>query len=408
MSTRKKTKNADPGILPEPGGGVVLSAEKWVQNGYTLAHLASGLPVFIHGALPGEEADLRFTKVTHSHAFARAVKILTASPARLDSDCSAFPACGGCSFRHLSYPAELELKVGLLRDMKHIASCMDENEIEIVSADPDGYRNHVQLQTGKSGAGFFALHSNDVVPLPEEGCRQLTPALNKAVSDFSPVGKGRLNFRDTIDGVFGPEQMEKNILLGADLGERPQVKGIREASTWRFPSTGFFQVNRFLLLPWLNRIRDWIPEGRPDVCELFCGSGVIGGFCRSALGRYTGYESAGPSVDAAEFNFQENGMKGKFERVDLYREPPALENVSLVIANPPRSGLKEHLAEALVRSRANHIIYSSCSPQTLNRDLGILFRAFRCSGIAMFDFFPRTPHVEVVMRLSRVGHGGIR
>ncbi len=407
MSTKKKT-NADPGLLPQVGGGAVLLAEKWVQNGYTLSHTPSGLPVFLHGVLPGEKADVRFTKVTQSHAFARAANIVSPAPGRGENDCSAFPECGGCSFRHISYQEEVELKLKLLRDMKHIASCLDENKVEVFRADADHSRNHAQLQAGRSGLGFFALHTNDVVPLPKEGCRQLSPALNKAIAEYPAGGRGRLIFRDTSDGVFGPEDMEKNILLGAELGDRPSAKGVREASTWRFPSTGFFQVNRFLLIPWLERIRTWVPAGRPETAELFCGSGVIGGYCRSVLGRYTGFENAGASVDAAEYNFRGHEMNGKFERVDLYRVQPRLENASLVIVNPPRSGMKERLAESLVRGRVDTIVYSSCSPQTLNRDLGILLRGFRCSGIALFDFFPRTPHVEVVVRLERIAREGAR
>ena len=171
---------------------------------------------------------------------------------------------------------------------------------------------------------------------------------------------------------------------------------------WQYAAGGFFQGNRYLLEPWLQYMRAAIPEGQPRTAELFCGSGLIGGYCRDLLGRYSGCEFAAPELNAARTNFKERNWSGTFHKIDLYRQAPDLRKTDLILANPPRAGLRKELCAALGRSGARHMIYSSCNPATLNRDLGLLeIGGFQVRAAAVFDFFPRTPHLEVVAILGR-------
>ena len=168
--------------------GDVLSirATKRVQQGFCLGHLESGLPVFIHGALPEEELRVRISRVRQGHAFAVVEEVVTAAADRQASDCSAFPYCGGCSFRQISYDAEFELKLQLLGELPHLQHAIDAaksaNRFRTHRGEPDGYRIRARLHqaTQTSRPGFYALHSNAIVPFPESpGCRQLADELNE-------------------------------------------------------------------------------------------------------------------------------------------------------------------------------------------------------------------------------------
>lgn len=408
-----------------------------MQHGFCLSHAPDGLPVFLHGAVPGERVRARISRSAQDHAFATAVEILNgpdapASPPeapvaapRIANDCPAFPECGGCSLRHIAYEDELSLKLELLNELPHVRSAREDvaaagREERLHAGPPDESRNHVQLHTDGERRGFFALHSNRIVPLPEQGCRQVPPELNAAMQSFdlskAPESAGpsdasessqltdeqsdnpgarsrKLAFRWTSYGVVLPEAGRRG-MLRERIGE----------FNWDFPRDGFFQPNRFLIAPWLQAIREMIPAGRPGAIELFAGAGLIGGFVRDRLGgRYVAFESERASLRAAEKNFRRLKLRGEFRQLDLYRRTARIpRGVGLAIVDPPRAGLKrkEQIRE-FAEARLPCIIYSSCNPQTLNRDLGRFFAAgYRCTAFEIFDFFPRTPHVELLVKLE--------
>lgn len=375
---------------------VELTPLKWVQKGCTLAYdPEDGRPVFVHGALPGERVIARIQKATTEHRFAAVDQVLDAAPERLASDCAIFPRCGGCSFRHIAYADELALKVRLLDEFAALARCRQQSEFRLHSAAPTGYRNHIQLQGDGEASGFFAPHSHDLLPLPEHGCHNVSEAMNARLR-IAPAVRGPQRFRETAHGIFS----------------EGEAKLVRETITltdgrtldWDFPFDGFFQTNRYLLPVWLDRIQALVPAGHPDALELFCGAGLIGGAVRSLLGEYAGYESSEDALGAARSNFRRLQLSGNFFNVDLYRHPavpPA--SARLVLLNPPRAGLGKGGAAKLIESQAEWLLYSSCNPATLSRDLNALLDAgFVADACEAFDFFPRTPHLEVLVRLRRV------
>ena len=177
--------------------------------------------------------------------------------------------------------------------------------------------------------------------------------------------------------------------------------------SWHIPDDGFFQGNRFLLRPWLEYIREQLdPFARCEtIVELFCGSGLIGGLCASGLTeKLIGFENHRPSIQAARRNA--SGNKGRtnyqYHVADLYSADFSLPDCDGFLINPPRGGLGR-LTNSLSVAPATFMIYSSCSSQTLNRDIGILRKGgWECKSLALFDFFPRTPHVELVAGLQKM------
>ncbi|MCB1138576.1 MAG: class I SAM-dependent RNA methyltransferase [Leptospiraceae bacterium] len=417
----------------EAGTECELVCEKWVQNGLCLAHV-EGSPVFVHGALPGERVRARIVKSRSQHSFAIVTEVLESAPERVDSDCPVFPACGGCSFRHIDYEGEVSLKVSLLEEHKYIAPHL--RSAKLYPSPRNHYRNQVRLHGDENSRGFYALHTNEVVPFPSTGCRNLATELNQKISEESGLlfRTHRLSFSDQGEnssiqeakesegsGESGESGRTSKSRQGKDeSASRPALEFSASASrySWRFPQDGFSQANGFLIEPWLKALGELASHcDVSSVYEIFCGAGLIGGYLKLANGwkdsPYFGAELGKSSIHEAKQNFHSTGMKGSFLVADLYRgnvktflserwkKPPKR---SMLVANPPRAGLKEKLCQWIDAAGFDHVLYSSCNPQTLNRDLGMLERGgFRVTAMHWFDFFPGTPHCEIVMLLKRQG-----
>ena len=392
--------------MSNTGSTIIVKIEKWVQNGLTIAYIDER-PIFVHGALPGETVEIEIRKELSNYSFGQTIRVIESSENRIESDCVIFPECGGCSFRHISYDQELNLKTLLLAEHQYLSPHI--NQLKIFSNEPNGYRHHSRLHQQNHKVGFFSSWTKTVVNLPYLGCRQLAPALNNALKTISKK-----------DGDFqlylnSNNQVEVTTLTGAmpkQSKQKSQPKNTTELNfkfnnfNWKYRPGQFFQANRFLIGDWLNYIQSLISENRPNTVELFCGTGLIGGYVRSKLGNYVGVESVGSSLNQARENFANHKLTGKFHLVDLYQLKD-IDNLrqtkaDLWIVNPPRAGLKSTLCQMAIESSLQEIIYSSCNAATLSRDIGELKAAgFTVTDIAAFDFFPRTPHLEVVLKLKR-------
>lgn len=352
-----------------------------MHNGYTIAE--GEKPVFVHGALPGETIEARILKQTTGHSFALAERILKPSELRLASDCPVFPECGGCSFRHMSYEEELKTKNALLSSMGFSIE-------RIVAADPQRYRTHVRVHGSGGRFGFYGLFSNKIVPMPEGGCANLTIEMNRAVAAHFRRKSGRGNPRD--GAVF---RLNHD---GSLAGESMTVR-LPDGKMWELPAGAFVQANRFLLDPWMRAIAERT-TGR-QLLELYCGSGLLGGFLAGRFAGYVGADVSGRAIEAGRANFKRFGLSGVFHCMDLEKECPEVQ-AETVLVNPARAGLSKLVRQKLAESAAGRIVYSSCNASTLRRDLNELLKAgFRESPALVFDFFPRTPHTELVVWLER-------
>jgi len=378
----------------EPSNGFEIEAVKWVQKGFALAY-HDNHPVFLHGAIPGETVLARPVLQNRNHTIAITEQIVHSSDRRIKSDCSHFPQCGGCSFRHVSYEEERSIKLALLHELKYLPTelLVEEN---YVFAERNGYRNHVRIQSENGRHGFFSLHSHDIIEWNGVGCRNLSDEMNRVILNYDNFPeKGESRFRENGGSVCTPDMLRTTPLLK----ERLEKNGSFE---WLFPSDGFFQTNRHLLPVWLESIRSMIPDHRPDTVELFAGSALLGGYGRKKINRYTGYESDPSAIAAARQNFQNHGFDGEFFVTDLYRTAPDLDGIELLLVNPPRGGLNRKLLYAITEGAPETILYSSCNPQTLNRDLAFLYGGgYRSVLLKFFDFFPGTFHGELVVKLER-------
>ncbi|PJZ78006.1 class I SAM-dependent RNA methyltransferase [Leptospira neocaledonica] len=382
-----------------------LVAEKWANLGTCISH-AENKTVFVKGAVPGETVRIRTDKENSKLIWGTVVSINTSSPLRIASDCSAFPECGGCSYRHISYEEELQIKKSLLQDSFLYVSRLDPSqipEIETLSGPSNGYRNTAQIKIefkkGKTNAGFYKENSNSLVLFPEEGCKHLPFEMNEyirkhkeSLKSFSKNSDWKLRYSS---GEI-LEYAKKEVKLGPYLPEKIE---------WSIPADGFTQVNRFLLEEWMLKIRSWIPKNCGSVLEFYSGAGLISLAIGHLVGRLSGYELSNSSVKAAEENAKNIGYSHlEFHTLDLNSSlPKKLDSfgTELGILNPPRAGASSSVLDFLDRARPSRVIYSSCNPSTLARDLGILKNSgYTPKEIVLTDFFPRTKHFEVLVLLD--------
>jgi 23S rRNA (uracil1939-C5)-methyltransferase len=364
---------------------VTVRTEKWVHEGNCIAHKDEHV-YFVKGAIPGELVTIEILKSYPKYSLGRVIQVLEPSPDRIAYDCKIANFCGGCSFRHIPYSLEMKLKKQLfLEDWNFRGIEFPSSEIEFISEKEIGYRNNFQIKKSGNTLGFYAEHSNQILQLPENGCQNLDPALNEILKDTHKI-----------------ELSQKWRLL-----DKPYPYDIETGLfTWQhkileIPKNGFFQINSALITPWLEKLSHSV-ESPTKTLELFCGSGLISIALSEKLGTALGLEMDDLSVQYAKKNSKRNGIKNlSFKRQNLYKDPVRETGFDLLIVNPPRNGLGKLVIDWIQKEKPNTILYSSCNYQTLTRDLNFILKAsYKISSAAIFDFFPRTPYFETLVKLN--------
>ncbi|GIX43244.1 MAG: putative RNA methyltransferase [Leptospiraceae bacterium] len=366
---------------------------KWVQNGFTLTYF-NNKPFFIHGALPDEIIHFEIIKENKHHGFGIVKKIIQKNPLRKKIDCPIFPLCGGCSYRHIDYKEEIALKIELLKEFSEIKPYLETGQFDYYFSPEYKYRNQVKIHYLNQKYGFFRLYSNIIVPFSEEGCYNLPEKLNEYIKkQNNPSNKLKEKKIFYINNNI-IENQTFNIKL------MPEVE-------WEISTDCFLQTNRFLLREWLDWIKNKVllltQKSKVNVLELFCGTGIISSYFLNYLNSIEGYESNSISLKFAKLNYKKYHIKNQFIYKDLYSNGVNIKNnqYDIIIINPPRKGIGKKLIQSLENCNIP-MIYSSCNPATFNRDIQILKKTgYKIKHFAIFDFFPRTYHVEIVATLVK-------
>lgn len=434
-------------------------------GGDGVGRLEDGRALFVPRTAPGDRVEVRVVEEHKSFARGRVKRILAPGPDRVAPPCPVAGECGGCAWQHLAYPAQVAAKTGFLREaLRRIGSMESPPVAELLAAaHPLRYRNKAQVPvaTGPDGGlrmGYYREGSHDIVPLPDEGCRLLQPAVDKALLfvrehlaelGLRPydqgLGQGSLRHvmvradaqgramvvlvtREAIPpgaadlaaawvGQAGIVSVQNNlqaktgnVILGAETKVLAGPDALDEqlgGLEYRLSATSFFQVNSEQTLAMLGAImglRPWKPG--ESVLELYCGVGTLS-LPLGRLGlRLHGVENHAAAVADAQANALANGLPGlTFSVADALRAwqalPPGFEP-QVVLMDPPRKGLEPGLAAVLVEKGPPELVYVSCDPASLARDVKLLaaggYQLKTCQGV---DLFPQTPHVESVNLLVR-------
>jgi 23S rRNA (uracil1939-C5)-methyltransferase len=408
--------------MPAPGESVLLTIEKPAAGGRMIARL-NGQIVLVGGAIPGERVTARVERVGKGVVYANTIGIDTASPDR--RAVAADPLCGGCLYAHIGYTRQLEIKAQVIADaFGRIGRLTLPLAVRVAPSPEDGYRMRARLHVRGRRAGFFREGTHEMCDVRQT--RQLLPAtcdaLESFVSELASLGLDAVSEVELSENVDASERaLYADVRTGLDAGARDRLAAIDgvtgvgpDASVTDRISIGgappvvfkrnvrsFFQGNRYLLSDLVGHVVGLVPQGA-DLLDLYAGSGL---FSLTAAAARQAQVTAVEGDRSAAGDLKANASA--YAGVDVHQKPVEefLEarraTPSVVVVDPPRTGLSRAAIDGVIRLHAGRLIYVSCDVATLARDA----RRFVDEGYAIervdaFDLFPNTPHVETVLALS--------
>ncbi|MCP5058553.1 MAG: class I SAM-dependent RNA methyltransferase [bacterium] len=378
---------------------VVVEIDSLAAGGDGVGRLADGRVVFVAWTAPGDQVLVRLIEERKRFARGEVVELLRPGPDRRSPPCPIAGKCGGCAWQHLAYPAQLAAKVGILRDaIERIAGLTPPVEIPVQSADELGYRSRARVFAEAGEVGFRRMRSHEVCGT--RNCPVLVPELDAVLGSLAEAP---------------PEGEAEWLLAVGDAGEvsvRVDGPGAKASAihlrvgddSLRIGPGVFFQANAALR----NQLAQAVSEacGRGErALELYAGAGFFTLGLSRAFGQVTAVESnrraardLGHNLKAAEVPAD---VAIRPIPTEDYLADPRDPRPDLVLLDPPRTGLAKGGPEALAALGAERIVYLSCDPATLARDLRILTeRGYELSAVTAFDLFPQTPHIEALAILT--------
>lgn len=425
-----------------------------------------GFTVFVPGGVIGDRAEILILKVKKNFAFAKILTLLSASPDREGEPCPAVSRCGGCQLLPLRYEKQLAFKRQKVVDALERIGGFAGVEVEECVPSPDRFRYRNKMifpigkdKEGKAVFGFYAPRSHRVVPLSDcLLCSFDGIAITRTVCDFlnrhslppydeeARAGFARRLFlreaRNTkeimvvlsVNGEELPHKDEfirgltaqnphiQSIVLNVNKGEGAEVLGAVNKTLWGkdqieeklfglsflISPHSFYQVNPAAMELLYQTALDFAELTQADrVFDLYCGIGTISLCAALRAGQVTGVESVGQAVADARENARRNGIKNAvFFEGDAAVVMPRLcregEKADVVILDPPRKGSDPATLQAILEVSPGKIVYISCDPATLARDLRILADGgYEIQKVRPVDMFPNTSHVECCCLLER-------
>ena len=442
QARRGKPAHAKPSLVQAETTQIVQIV-KPIYGGAFLARM-EGKAVFVPLTLPGEQVRVRIRESKRGYDTADPDEIVTAAPERIVPACPHFGACGGCHYQYAGYETQLAFKQSILRETLDRGGVQAPEEILALSADPWHYRNRIRLALDTAGnPGYRGRQSHNIVPFRE--CPIAAPLLLKAANASAEILR-TLNWElrpaevsffcngdesALLASAYTPNADEGRfvkwasaleeripVLKGAELiAQKPEGKQMRTTGEWgwgslglTYPASGFdyrvdrgafFQVNRWLV----DSLVDCVTDGHKGslAWDLFAGVGLFARKLTGSFERVVAVESASASKAALEHNLR--GSTGEAvigETLPFLRRRRPMEKPDLVVVDPPRTGLGPEITTLLAEVAAPALVYVSCDPATLARDLrALLGCGYAIQSITLVDLFPQTFHIETVVRLRR-------
>jgi len=381
-----------------------VTIEKIVPNGFGLA-FAENLTVFVPLSAKGDQLRVRINQLKGKTAFAEIVEILEPSSDRTEPRCRYFGRCGGCNFQQITYAAQLEAKVGIVRDcLTRIGRINYEREIPIVGSPQDyEYRARAgwHLDSREKKFGYFQRKSHDIIDV--ETCPILAPELEQTLKSFRRNPPWESFWSKIVEVEAATAGGETSVYSAEMIEPTREISFTANGEKYFYDATSFFQGNSFLIEP-LIEIALGAASGKTAL-DLYCGVGLFTLPLARRFETVVGVEGDEQAIDFAEKNAENARLSNvKFHREDvsgwLKENAKDLKNLNFVLLDPPRSGTEKETIENLLRLKPKQISYVSCEPSTLARDLKVLCaNGYSIDSITALDLFPQTHHVETVVRL---------
>ncbi len=382
-----------------------ITIRDFAFGGEAVGNLADGRVAFVRGAMPGETVEIEITADHKKYVRGRLTEILSASAERIDSDCPFFADCPGCAYRHIPYEMELAAK------NRQLFSFLNRNRAEqceilppVGASSRNYWRNRLRLHS--DGGGKFGYRAADNTTLLEiDRCLLATKKLNERL--------GNLTLPADFRGTFALDDCaERGAVCDFDAELPETLTGkLGSSGTFCYRRGGFFQTNEAIASELARRVTDEVKNFAPEfLLELFCGVGVFSILAARALPalRSVGVEFDRRAVKCAVRNAKNFQVADRcaFFAGDAADAPQRYASFgkrlkTLVIVDPPRTGLGRKLTQSLLRSAPGAILYISCGADTLRRDLDELAPKFAAVHSTLLDMFPGTAHFESLTLLKK-------
>lgn len=421
------------------------------------------LAVFVDGAIPGEGHEVVVTKCENKMAFAKSVNIKTVSSARKNAECPYYESCGGCAVMHINYEEMAKYKRQILIEALNRYTRLDTRSFEIkptvLAKFPFGYRNKSQLPVKKVGdktsVCMIKAKSNELVPIDE--CIVTNPLINKLNKEILAIvdelnissylykfNRGVLKYLVVrvnknnealvcfvcheknkkiqelakrviaLEGVKSVyenfnESKKQGVIFGNVTnhleGDKYIIETLGKIKYQIYPTT-FFQLNSYQAEEMYNIVLKACKLSLKErVLDAYCGVGAIGLYLAKMAKEVVGIEYNKDSILAANENAKLNKItNAKFYQGDATSLLPKMikdgNQFDVVVCDPPRTGLGKEFIDTILQTEIKRVVYVSCNPSTLAKDLEILSEKYNVNSITPIDMFPQTPLVESVVLLT--------
>ena len=420
--------------------------------------------IFIKGAIKGERCRIVIVKVNKSFAFGKLLEVLKSSEYRVNADCTTYKRCGGCSLRHIKYEETLKIKKDMVQNLvnKGLKNRITVNDV-IGMDNPYNYRNKLQYPVGRDKnempvMGVFANRTHEIIPV--ESCLIQNKEAEKVAKEiFKFIKENNISIYDektrsgairhiivkigvktneimciivSNDESFNMEKElvrditskfsnVKTIIKNVNNKNTNVILGDRDVVlygngfifdklgdyTFKISAKSFYQTNPTQTEILYNKAIEFAKLNKEDVlCDLYCGIGTIGIFASDKVKKVYGIEIVEEAVEAAKENAKINNV-GNIELIagnveKAFKELVEIKQVkpSVIIVDPPRRGLDETTINKILDLEVTRLVYVSCNPATMVRDLKILEEKYEVKEIQPVDMFPYTSHVECVVAMT--------
>lgn len=344
--------------------------------------------VFIPYTLVGEEVEFEIVLEKKKFIEGKLIKVLKESENRIKSSCPYFGLCGGCQLLHMSYDDEILYKENKMKDIikRYVGDYKVNN---IIKSEREGYRNKVTFQVDKE-IGFYKNKTNEVIKIDK--CLLLNDKVNSVIKDLKPIG-------DQIQVKYS--NYDDTIMIN----DEPKYI-ISKIGKYKFKVSpkSFFQVNYKQVENLYNKVVEYAKlTGNEKVLDLYCGTGTIGIYLSEYAKEVLGVELSSDAVNDANINKEMNKANNiSFICSDTNKIVTSKNFIpDVIVVDPPRSGLTDKVIKEIIKLNPKRLVYVSCDPMTLARDLNELKEYFNIIEITPVDMFPGTYHVENVCLLER-------
>ena len=442
-----------------------------LDNGFGGEGIAKieGFTIFIPNAIKGEKCEILIVKVLTSHAYGKILKIIQASPERVEVDCSTYKRCGGCDLRHMTYENTLELKKNAVQSLVNKSLKQKvEAQKTIGMENPFYYRNKAQYPLGldkdeNPAFGIFAQRTHTIIPIDKCFIQtEISQEIAKTILEFIKENNISVYNEENQTGLFRhivvkvgkytnevmcilvingknfpKEEKLVELLCNKHKNIRTIVKNINDKNTnvilgreninlygdgyiedklgdytFKISPLSFYQINPVQAERLYNIAIESANLNKEDILfDLYCGIGTIGIFASKYVKKVYGIEIVEQAIKDAKENAKMNDIQnidfivGDVEQA--FDELINKKNIipTAIIVDPPRKGLDDRTIENIIKVRPKRLVYISCNPATMVRDLAKLEDTYTITKIQPVDMFPYTKHVECVAVLAQKNHG---